>query len=152
MSTALILDRLERAFLIRIGNQQAFAIDGRLEQTITQWLDLTSNLARPARYRVDLDSGATAYVRGRPMQSRAGYTLLVIEDREPWGLTAFRLLWNDAPSQAFFVDEDVTAADCSYFRRGDLVTFDCEDGGARLFAEIDMTTRTIVTNERTPRP
>lgn len=152
MSTALVLDRLERALLIRIGNQQAFAIDGRLEQTITQWLDLVSNLARPARYRVDLDDGTPVYVRGRPMQSREGTVFLVVEDREPWGLSAFRLLWNDAPSQAFFVEQDITASDCVYFRTDDLVTFDCEDNGARLFAEIDMPTRTIVTNDRTPSP
>lgn len=152
LSTALVLDRLERALLIRIGNQQAFAIDGRLEQTITQWLDLVSNLARPARYRVDLADGETVYVRGRSMQSRDGYVLVVVEDRQPWGLSAFRLLWNDAPSQAFLTEQDITAADCVYFRTDDLVTFDCEDDGARLFAEIDMASRTIVTSERTPRP
>ena len=152
MSTALALDRLERALLVRIGNQQAFAIDTRLEQTITQWQDLVSNLIRPAQFGLTLDDDTRVSVRARPTRSRDGHVVLVIEDREPWGLLAFRVLWNDAPTQAFLIDQDVTASDCGYRREANTVHFDCAESGATLTAAIDMTTREISPITRTPRP
>lgn len=140
MDLAPLADDLERALLSRAGGFPPGQVDFQLERTIARFSQSLGSLSLNEDFQVDL-AGQRPFLRIAAGDEGADIALLYDEGREPALLKGFRVLWDDAPTQAFLIEHDITAKDCEATREDDgsgpRVRFTCVNGAYRVDAVVD---------------
>lgn len=133
-----LLERVDHALLLRATNVSQGQVLTILDSVINRWRQTVDTLPVPEEHEVELASG-TRVVRGALAREDPPlfWLSLVSRERPPYGLFGFRVLWSDAATQQFLIDNDLTGRDCDWSLDGEALSFVCDDGTARLEAEID---------------
>ena len=119
----------------------------RFDDVLQVFVDAMDAVEPDAAFHVDVD-GEPLEIRSIPDDDNDDVVWVFLPTTaRPYRIGSFRVLWRDAPTQAFLATHDIRPGDCVFDVVDTLVNVDCENDGATLHAIVDSDTFSLISVE-----